>query len=482
MRPLSKLLSIVVFGVLLTVWLHAAGQGDHTTVNVGGGDIRPVVATRTRGGSSTATRRSSAAVQTGMKKLQRDFVNDPSFDARCKAPPIAVDRQACPNTVFQTTEIKPILEGPISRGETTAGMTVQPMDLVVRSSSKFDPKVALHKVDSVVAHHPVFFEFAKHTYHDTFFADRVMEFNGAHAKFSYDCTPGIDFRNYHQVRAAMCAQHEKHMERHAADQVGYFPLMDEEYFEYVATLSTALDAAENNRPYTFIELGARYGTWIVRAGASYRHAGGAVDQLQLLAVEGNCEWFRKMEEHVACNGLTNASQLILSYAAPKSYNSIDLKDRSTYTKARAVSLIDMLNAYDVVDMMDFDIQGFEALAVEEPTVMALMEDRVAFVHFGTHSTDIEGRLLHAFDARRWVLVYGFAGAHTKKLERGHMCDTPFGPSRYNDGAWGYANRKFYRTLSNAPRPVFKRVNRVCYWDPVSLTIIRRSSLPEGGQG
>eukprot|EP00742_Colponemidia_sp_Colp-10_P021221 GILJ01024843.1.p1 GENE.GILJ01024843.1~~GILJ01024843.1.p1 ORF type:complete len:289 (+),score=38.56 GILJ01024843.1:554-1420(+) len=233
---------------------------------------------------------------------------------------------------------------------------------------------------------------------------RVFEFNGVHTKYHFDCVPDIDFRQYHQVRAASCIDHEqlyaravefaKHktesdlaqidashfssdtgasLDNHdgegvqlgayfrpAADlsassdlatrivpnYVGLFPIVDEEYFEYSFTLAVAHDAAVNGRRFTFIELGARYGTWLVRAAAAYRlfytealgrsipaanvddSAPGSalsipVEKLRLLAVEGNCPWFRKMEEHVRCNGFEPYSTLLLSYAAPISYNKVN---------------------------------------------------------------------------------------------------------------------------------------------------------------
>jgi hypothetical protein len=261
---------------------------------------------------------------------------------------------------------------------------------------------------------------------------------------------------------------------------GMFPLEDEEYMEYVMTLTTAYEAARSGSSYTFIELGARYGTWIVRAGVSFKSFD-PVGSLNLLAVEGNCHWFQKMVEHVRCNHLEDETKLILSYAGPRSYNKVVIGRPETYTQPRAVSMLEMLPNYAFVDMVDFDIQGFEWLTIEEPGVIDAMSEKVGFLHFGTHSSEIEKRIVTALQPKEWCVLYFFAGAHTKKLDHGHRCHTPFGPSVFNDGSLGLANLRFYPNLKNSCRHVtlgsLRSVAKTCHFLPEITSIVERKPIP-----
>lgn len=430
--------------------------------------------------------------------------------------------------------------------------------------------------------------------HKTLENTRVFEFNGVHTKYHFDCVPDIDFRQYHQVRAASCIDHERlyaravevarkggdslatFVDKLKADQqlslddhdesgtqlgaylrvsasgnnkvgnserdekalsarlipnyVGLYPIVDEEYFEYSFTLAVAHDAAVNGRRFTFIELGARYGTWLVRAAAAYRlfyksneeqssfrsattQLSIPVDKLRLLAVEGNCYWFRRMEEHVRCNGLEPYSTLLLAYAAPISYNKVNPKSPDTYKLPRAVSIVQMVNHYveldkahkqqqksggddegastshskePAIDMIDFDIQGFETISIEhEEGAVEALTAHVGFIHFGTHGTEIEASLLRILQPKGWCVVYFYAGAHTKNLQKGHRCNTPYGSSVFNDGAMGLANMKYYKEAFRPPgggEPTCpsilnskskKVVKSTCYFAPQALTMIKR---------
>lgn len=405
------------------------------------------------------------------KSLLDAFINDPSFSSRCTEPPVPTGAH-CPSWPLATTAVPlPDLVAPISTGPTTKGMRLRKMAEVVGYP---------------IAHHPIFSAYAGAAFAPPWLENRVVEFTGAHTDYTYDCGEDVDFRLYHQCRAAMCLAYEQlraAIGRNAsARQIGMFPLNDEEYFEMVMTLTTAMQAAEEGRGYAFIELGARYGTWIVRAGAAFRTMTAALAvkpaPLRLLAVEGNCGWFQKMREHVECNGMTADADLVLAYAAPRSFNKVQLGKAATFKEPRAVSLLDMLPSYDFVDMIDFDIQGFEFMTIQEEGAFELMSARVGFVHFGTHSTDIERNIATHAQANGWCVVYFFAGAHTKKLNRGHKCQTPFGPSLFNDGVLGIANPRFYPQLKDkCPKlslASLKKTATTCHHVPEVLSIMRRS--------
>lgn len=400
--------------------------------------------------------------------LLKFFVDDPSMETRCKET-AAPELPSCDAFHFERKEhgSLPPLMVPFSTGQTTKDMVLKPATDVLGNPN--------------IRHHPIFNIYANYTaVSSTVDEHRVLEFNGVHTEYGFDCEANVDFRLYHQCRAALCLEHETRRAQHPdKPSVGQFPLVDEEYMEYVMTLTTAYEAARSGSAYTFIELGARYGTWIVRAGVSFKLFD-PVGKLNLLAVEGNCKWFRKMEEHVRCNHLhSDATKLLLSYAAPKSYNKVDVTNPSTFGQPRAVSLLEMLPGYDFVDMIDFDIQGFEWLTIEEPGALELMTQKIGFAHFGTHSTEIEKRVATAMQNNGWCVIYFYAGAHTKKLDRGHRCDTPFGPSVFNDGVLGLANLNFYPTLKGRCHKLslgnLKSVAKTCYHkQDVVTTILERN--------
>ena len=426
-----------------------------------------------------------------------DYHKDPSFPVRCKETSLP--------SMPQCDAIK------LSR----RGIPAPPLIVPVIPSGSTTRLMELHTAvemtgNASIVHHPIFHLYAERTAVASFQASRVLEFNGVHTEYNFDCEANVDFRLYHQCRAALCLAHEallnaSSLRQHAAasgessashqsgssavsgprEMVGMFPLVDEEYMEYIMTLTTAYEAAKENRPYTFIELGARYGTWIVRAGASYKtfaQPNSATAVVNLLAVEGNCHWFQRMVEHVECNDLTAESRLVLAYAAPMSYNKVRVGQTSTYNEPRAVSLLEMLANYEFVDMIDFDIQGFEWLAIEEQGVIDAMSDKVGFLHFGTHATDIEKRIVTALQAKGWCVVYFFAGAHTKKLNNGHRCATPFGPSLFNDGVLGLANEKFYKSLSGGACHKLslgkgtRATAKTCYSAPIMTSMLTKKQL------
>lgn len=404
----------------------------------------------------------------------RTFVGDASFSARCKVPiPPLV---GCPKRKWgteDTSAARPddlVLMQPVTTGPDTTGMKLRP-------------------VEGVNGHHKAYLVYAERTYTTGWLEGRIPEFVGVHTNASYDCEATEVFRLYHQCRAAMCDEYERRrllaaVPRVATEpflQLGNFPIVDEEYFEFAWTLATAHDAATRGSPYVFIELGARYGTWVARAGAAYRRFS-PNGKLSLLAVEGNCPWFQKMEEHIACNGLASVADpptstlLVLGYAAPRSFNKVVLADPTTYTMPRAISLLDVLPAYPHVDIIDFDIQGFEFMTVSETGVLPLLAAKVGFLHFGTHSTDIERNLLSTLQAtKQWCVVYFFAGAHTKKLNRGHRCKTPFGSSVFNDGVLGMANLKFYPQLRDqcVTLSATKHTNQHCHSIPAALEMMKK---------
>src|SRR6267143_660588 len=82
-----------------------------------------------------------------------------------------------------------------------------------------------------------------------------------------------------------------------------YPAFDEEYFEWIALLEAVAEAREQ---FVFIECGAGYGRWCVRAALAARHL-----NFHCTAVEAeptHCHW---IGEHLADNGIDPADHEII---------------------------------------------------------------------------------------------------------------------------------------------------------------------------
>jgi hypothetical protein len=64
-----------------------------------------------------------------------------------------------------------------------------------------------------------------------------------------------------------------------------YPVIDEEYFEWIDILKVVYNAVAAKRFFVAIELGARYGTWCTRAGVAYRLLSGNND-FKVIGLEG----------------------------------------------------------------------------------------------------------------------------------------------------------------------------------------------------
>ncbi len=152
-----------------------------------------------------------------------------------------------------------------------------------------------------------------------------------------------------------------------------YPAFDEEYFEWIALLEAVAEAREQ---FVFIECGAGYGRWCVRAALAARHL-----NFHCTAVEAeptHCHW---IGEHLADNGIDPADHEII----------------------------------------------WAALA----PAMKLLTDRVRRVHVGTHSRPIEADLRRMFLKHRWTPLADYPGFAT--------ASTPYGEIRFSDGAQTWLN-------------------------------------------
>ena len=242
-----------------------------------------------------------------------------------------------------------------------------------------------------------------------------------------------------------------------------YPAFDEEYFEWIALFESVVDAGD---AFTFVELGAGYGRWCVRAALAARTL-----RFQCVAVEAepqHCLWLR---DHFVDNGLSPADHDIrwaavsgdpglVAFAtgqpdswygqairkrADTPYPSIaerrELMMRSVNGLPQQPSHVeqsiwvpcviipDLLAHYPRVDLLDVDIQGAEVRALR-PAMKALNR-RVRRVHIGTHSAELEVELRRMFLDQGWVSIADYPGQATSV--------TAYGPIAFGDGAQTWLN-------------------------------------------
>jgi FkbM family methyltransferase len=248
-----------------------------------------------------------------------------------------------------------------------------------------------------------------------------------------------------------------------------YPPFDEDYFEWIDVLESVLCSKDE---YVMVELGAGFGRWSARAAY-------AAKQLniypRLIAVEPEPKHFSWLLQHFCNNALnpsehdlldaaisdTNAPQMLCIEMpgydrADRWYGQALLQEPGAWTgqkyesfnvfegpagwKSIEVPSIRLGDLFDVlisgvlsrVDLMDFDIQGQEAAVIRDG--IDLIDERVARLHIGTHSREIEAELRALLTDRGWTKVFDYPCASTS--------ETPWGAITFVDGVQSWLNPRF----------------------------------------
>ena len=210
------------------------------------------------------------------------------------------------------------------------------------------------------------------------------------------------------------------------------PPPDAELFEWIDVLEAVTRAAGG---FTMLELGAGYGRWIVNAAAALHAYSGLPPSLT--AVEAEPTHFRWLELHCRDNDVD--ANLVQAAVAPRrgrvqfgvgqpaSWYGQAIAD-GTWNPERevtvdAVTLSDLLEPLEHVDLIHCDIQGSEADVFEEAA--SAVAAKVQRVHVGTHGADVEGRLRMLFSSLGWESLNDYAS--------GSSAETPWGKLDFQDG-------------------------------------------------
>jgi FkbM family methyltransferase len=243
------------------------------------------------------------------------------------------------------------------------------------------------------------------------------------------------------------------------------PQPGEDYFEWLDLLEAAAAAGDT---FTFLEIGAGYGKWSSRAAAAARHIGKRADLGLAEAEPQHVAWIK---QHMTDNGITDyrlfaaavagtSGETLFVVGQPPSADQamnnprewygqatywsqvegavvgdyfgqplLELPDGWRAVRAPQVTLSQVLDHYDFVDLIDFDSQGSEADAVEE--AIEVLGQKVRRLHIGTHGPEIEDRLVATLSAAGWQCLRRFNCLQEQQ--------TQWGPIHFGDGVQSWVN-------------------------------------------
>lgn len=283
----------------------------------------------------------------------------------------------------------------------------------------------------VHVHHPALRLFKQ--YHGPVDGHYMTDWLGIRTAYVHECAGGpgqlFSYMPYVPSRRYQCERHCRIVNEGVRAAPGELPLMDDEYPEWADMLSSVIRTRED---YVVVELGARLGTWGVRALAAHAQFWGA-GKASLIAVEDWSYYVDWTQHHINVNGFTNRSLVVKATVG---------------SKPGEFDLASIFRRVDHVDYLDVDVQHAE-LPFFLNASRALLA-RVVHVHVGTHTAEIHVRMRKFFSEElRWrkVLDLDFNSTrfcedglvNSRQTKRECWTQTPYGPLYVRDGLLGYVN-------------------------------------------
>lgn len=244
-----------------------------------------------------------------------------------------------------------------------------------------------------------------------------------------------------------------------------FPVISEEYWEYTDVLQTVVNYPNTStRPYTFVEVGAGYGHWTYEAISAFRQYHKSENFFGEL-VEGTPAKLPIIDQHRALNNIPSSKIQVTSLAVVADVNEqpsvkfpAHASDYGAHIGAgdiivNTTTLATLLAPYQIVDMLDVDIQGAE-VNIFNP-FMSVLTQKVKHVHIGTHGAagqqnEFGQRVNPLGNAVERIIYDLFTGAgwearviqprtswECKTSE--HFAYTELGPVCFADGAMSFVN-------------------------------------------
>lgn len=240
-----------------------------------------------------------------------------------------------------------------------------------------------------------------------------------------------------------------------------FSTPGEDYFEWIDIVE-AVSSAKNR--FVMFELGAGYGRWCMNALFALKFLNPI--PFHFVAVEAETSHFRFLQEYFIAHGLDLKEHRLIQAAVdiveghalfhmgePNDWYGqyIDKRTTSYYQRmyyaiknvcrintdkikrrkevVKTISLNSILIDYDLVDLIDMDIQSAE-LEVLSASI-DLLNQKVKRLHIGTHSKEIDEGLRKLFIQHGWKNVHLYPSFST--------CTTSYGMNTFNDGVQSWIN-------------------------------------------
>ena len=226
------------------------------------------------------------------------------------------------------------------------------------------------------------------------------------------------------------------------------PPVDEEYFEWIALLTSIAHARGR---FCMAELGAGWGRWIASAAVLCRQR---KIECSFIGVEAEPSRFELMKMVLRDNGVNpddhdllqaavaerNGEVLLTGLEAARDlygHKTIRADEVTMYQNAPgyeirrvpAYSLETICVHHEYVDLIDIDVQGaeYDSLA----PAFDVLDWKVGMVHIGTHSRKIERSLKSVFRAHGWLNAFSYP-CHSET-------ETRFGRVTFVDGVQTWVN-------------------------------------------
>ncbi len=246
------------------------------------------------------------------------------------------------------------------------------------------------------------------------------------------------------------------------------PSFDCEYFEWIDLLESISDARDE---YTFIELGAGFGRWTATAFRAARLK--KIRKIRAVLVEAepvHCEWiytnmadneiaqdeYQLLEAAVGAEegvmlfciswaGLEDPrhwyGQMLFTNAqgatgipAGRTYHGrpILLFGQRGVVEVPTLPLAKIIGDYEIVDMIDMDVQNAEGPVVQAS--IDTLNQKVRRVHIATHSREVEQTIRSIMAEAGWIKRWDFPC--------GSISETIYGKIAFQDGVQGWMNPRF----------------------------------------
>lgn len=281
-------------------------------------------------------------------------------------------------------------------------------------------------------HHPIVRRFRQ--YHGPVDRNYMTDWLGVRTAFVHECAGGpgqaFPYMQYVPSRRFQCERHCLLVAGNVRSAPGEMPLFDDEYPEWVDMLASVERTPRN---YVVVELGARLGTWGVRALVAHQQRWGP-GNATFLGVESEGPYYRAMHHHTRVNGVALHSILLHAIAGGG---------------PQGLTLNDLFKHVDHIDYLDVDIQSSEGTFFVNASRLRLSAN-VAHVHVGTHTPALHAQVRSFFEQDlKWRKLLDLpwnqraacdsALSNSIQTDRRCLTQTPMGALYVRDGMLAFSN-------------------------------------------